>query len=79
MPVTEIEVTVTSHEGRDDLYAELFAGSIQCAEVRISHDGDQPVVTIFPPLDGKPYEFTVAALQNALSDAVARLYKVERG
>lgn len=71
--ISRIEVTVTSHDSRDEMYAELFAGSVQCAEVSVPPGSPEPIVTIFPPLDGNAYEFTVAGLQAALAEAVSRL------
>jgi len=78
MSTSAIEVTVTIDEHREDMYAELFAGPVQWGEVRLAAAGTDAIVTVFPPLDGKAYQFTVVAMQRALHEAVSRLRKVER-
>jgi hypothetical protein len=73
----KIEVTVTTAEGREDLFAELFVDGIQWGEVTIAPSTGASIVTIFPPLKGQTYRFSVDDLKRALDEAVARLIRVE--
>jgi hypothetical protein len=72
-----IEVTVTTTDEREDVFAELFVDGIQWGEVTLVPGTGTTTVTIFPSLDGEPYRFSVEELKRALDEAVTRLRKVE--
>lgn len=72
-------VTVTSDPGRDDLYAEIFFGRVQWAEVRISPSTGEPELVIYAPVESQSWAFPLEAAQRALEEAKVRLLKVEHG
>jgi hypothetical protein len=72
-----IEVTITTTDEREDMFAELFVDGTQWAEVTLVPGTGTSTVTIFPPLDGEPYRFSVDEIKRALDEAVMRLRKVE--
>ncbi len=76
MATSEIDVVVTTSMDRPEPFAELFVGRLQWAEVALARDGSSRI-TLFPPLDGQPYEFHLVEVKAALEEAESRLRKLE--
>jgi hypothetical protein len=78
MNTATIEVTVTTTDDREDMFAELFADGTQWGEVTLDPDTGEAGLTIFPSLNGVSYRFSVADVRRALDEAETRLQRLER-
>ena len=67
----ELTVEIASVPDREDVVAEVWAGTQQFAEIR--RDGDSFVVQVFAPPDNSVWEFSFEQLLNSLKHARERL------
>jgi hypothetical protein len=67
----ELTVELASVPDREEVVAEIWAGTHQFAEIR--RDGNEFVVQVFPPAEEGGWDLSFEQLVNALTKAQARL------
>ncbi|OQY27247.1 MAG: hypothetical protein B6243_13190 [Anaerolineaceae bacterium 4572_5.2] len=71
-----MNIIVTSDAERDYLFAEIYNENEQWAEVSYDITKDDFIVSIFAPSSGSDYVFDLDNVQQALTDAKARLIQL---
>jgi hypothetical protein len=66
-----LSIEVASVPDRDELVAELWMGDRQVAE--LSQDGGKQLLQLYPPADGKWWEFELDEFVSRLGEMKQRL------
>lgn len=71
-----MEIVVTSDQEREELFAEIYHGEEQWAEVIYDPLKEGFGIKIYAPLSGESYLFSLTTVQKAIEEAKCRLMRL---
>ena len=71
-----MEIVVTSDQEREELFAEIYHGQEQWAEVVYDSEEESFAIKIYAPTSGSNYVFSLSNVQKAIEEAKCRLMRL---